>query len=86
MDRFASLGVIKNLPVFDPAKLEMFAARIEEMQARGLWTRQELVCLFAAMLPELAHKETGKLLDERMSWRRGKVAFSTRPTSPCTST
>ena len=66
LDRFASLGVIKNAPVFEPAKLEMFLAQIGEMKARGLWTRQELVDLFAAMLPEFAHKETGKFLDERM--------------------
>ena len=66
LDRFASLGVVKNPPVFDPAKLEMFVARIEEMKARGLWTRQELVDLFAAMVPEFAHQETGKFLDERM--------------------
>ena len=66
MDRFASLGVIKNPPVFEPAKLEMFLAQIGEMKARGLWTRKELVDLFEAMLPEFEHMETGKFLDERM--------------------
>ena len=64
--RFASIGVIKNEPVFDPAKLTLFLERISALKARGLWTREELVELFHAMIPEFGHKEMGKFLDEKM--------------------
>ena len=66
LDRFTSIGVIKNEPVFDPAKLTLFLSRINELKARGLWTREELVALFHAMIPEFGHKEMGKFLDEKM--------------------
>jgi FlaA1/EpsC-like NDP-sugar epimerase len=64
--RFASIGVIKNEPVFDPAKLTLFLDRIAAMRARGIWEREELVELFHTMLPEFGHKEMGKFLDEKM--------------------
>ena len=66
MDRFESIGVIKNEPVFDPAKLKLFLDRIAELKARGIWEREELVDLFHAMIPEFGHKETGKFLDDKM--------------------
>jgi FlaA1/EpsC-like NDP-sugar epimerase len=66
MDRFESIGVIKNAPVFAPDKLALFLERIREMKARGLWTRDELVALFHALLPEFGHKEMGKFLDDKM--------------------
>ena len=66
MDRFASIGVIKNAPEFEPAKLELFLERIATLKARGIWERDELVELFHTMIPEFGHKETGKFLDEKM--------------------
>lgn len=66
MNRFASIGVIKNQPVYDAAKLEWFLKTISAVQQRGCWDRQALVQIFHAMLPDFGHKETGKFLDERM--------------------
>lgn len=66
MARFESIGVIKNDPVFDPAALDDFAARIESMKQRGSWEKAELVELFNKMIPDFNHKETGKYLDGRM--------------------
>ena len=66
MDRFASIGVIKNEPNFDASSFEHFEASIREMRKRGTWTRGEIIDLFNAMIPEFAHKETGKFLDGRM--------------------
>jgi len=66
MDRFNNLGVIKNQPNFDQAKLEHFEARISELRAAGSWTRIDLIDLFNQMIPEFNHKETGKFLDGRM--------------------
>jgi len=66
MDRFASIGVIKNEPNFDSSSLEHFEVSIRAMRTRGTWTRGEIIDLFNAMIPEFAHKETGKFLDGRM--------------------
>ncbi|AGA32467.1 UDP-N-acetylglucosamine 4,6-dehydratase [Thioalkalivibrio nitratireducens DSM 14787] len=66
MERFESIGVIRNEPVFDPARLERFVARIAELKAGGVWDKLDLVALFHEMIPGFAHKETGKYLDSRM--------------------
>jgi len=66
MDRFESIGVIKNEPVYDAKGIERFASEIRAMRARGFWTRQQLIDLFNATIPEFNHKETGKFLDGRM--------------------
>jgi hypothetical protein len=36
------------------------------MKGNAVWTWEELVNLFAEMLPEFHHKETGKFLDGKM--------------------
>jgi len=66
VQRFKSIGVIKNEPVFDARALERFEREIHSMRSRGFWTRQELIDLFNETIPEFAHKETGKFLDGRM--------------------
>jgi FlaA1/EpsC-like NDP-sugar epimerase len=66
MDRFASIGIIKNEPVFDSARIEEFERRISAMRRRGRWAREEIIDLFNETLPEFKHKETGKFLDGRM--------------------
>ena len=66
MDRFDSIGVIKNEPEYDEAKLEHFLTTIERLRAQPTWDKPELVELFNFMIPEFQHKETGKYLDGRM--------------------
>jgi len=66
LDRFESIGVIKNEPSYDAAALERFESEIHAMRSRGRWTRAELIALFNATIPEFAHKETGKFLDAKM--------------------
>ncbi|MBD5406890.1 MAG: UDP-N-acetylglucosamine 4,6-dehydratase [Treponema sp.] len=66
MTRFTNLGVIKNEPVFEQEKLDLFVARIKLMREKGEWTRGELIDLFNEMIPNFNHKETGKFLDGRM--------------------
>ena len=66
MDRFENLGVIKNEPIFDEAKLEMFTTQINEMKDKREWTKEQIVELFFEMIPDFGHKETGKYLDGRM--------------------
>lgn len=66
MERFESIGVIKNDPVFDAAMLGEFEEAIARMKSAGLWTKDEIVDLFNRMIPDFGHKETGKYLDNRM--------------------
>ena len=66
MDRFESIGVIKNGPVYDAAAVAHFESGIRDMRKRGHWTRGELIDLFNATIPEFAHRETGKFLDGKM--------------------
>ena len=66
MERFENLGVIKNEPVFEQKKLDLFVSRIKLMREKGEWTRGELIDLFNEMIPNFNHKETGKFLDGRM--------------------
>jgi len=66
MERFDNVGVIKNQPDFDEAKLDDFMDGIETLRGKGTWTKDDIVKLYFGLLPEFAHKETGKYLDQRM--------------------
>jgi FlaA1/EpsC-like NDP-sugar epimerase len=66
MKRFETVGVIKNQPDFDEAKLDDFMDGIEALRAKGTWTKDDIVKLYFGLLPDFAHKETGKYLDQRM--------------------
>ena len=66
MERFDTVGVIKNQPDFDEAKLDDFMNGIEALREKGVWSKDDIVKLYFGLLPEFAHKETGKYLDQRM--------------------
>jgi FlaA1/EpsC-like NDP-sugar epimerase len=66
MERFDTVGVIKNQPDFDESKLDDFMNGIEALREKGTWTKDDIVKLYFGLLPEFAHKETGKYLDQRM--------------------
>ena len=66
MERFETVGVIKNQPEFDEAKLDDFMDGIDTLRNKGNWTKDDIVKLYFGLLPEFAHKETGKYLDQRM--------------------
>lgn len=66
MSRFESVGVIRNQPVLDRGQLDRFRDGIEALRIGPNWTKQEIVDLFFELLPDFAHKETGKYLDQRM--------------------
>jgi len=66
MERFETVGVIKNEPDFDEAKLDDFMDGIEALREKGTWSKDDIVKLYFGLLPEFAHKETGKYLDQRM--------------------
>ena len=66
MERFETVGIIKNQPDFDETKLDDFMNGIEALREKGTWTKDDIVKLYFGLLPEFAHKETGKYLDQRM--------------------
>lgn len=66
MDSFSGIGIIKNSPSYDENKLNKFTLDVENLIKIGSWNKQSLVKVFFDLLPEFAHKETGKYLDERM--------------------
>lgn len=66
MQRFETIGVIKNAPSFDEDKLTNFIEHIEKIKRGSTWDKPEIVELFNYMIPDFQHKETGKYLDARM--------------------
>lgn len=66
LGRFADIGVIRNVPYEDRRKLDHFKNEIARMRATECWTKSDLVRLFVETVPEFAHLETGKYLDDRM--------------------
>ena len=66
MNRFDGIGVIGNDPVYDDQRLDRFFSGVEDLREESNWDKQAIVDLFFDLLPEFAHKETGKYLDQRM--------------------
>lgn len=66
LERFANLGVIKNKLNIETAKLNMFEKTINGLRNSGAWSKSEILDVFHTMIPDFAHKETGKYLDSKM--------------------
>jgi FlaA1/EpsC-like NDP-sugar epimerase len=66
MGRFDSIGVIRNAAQFDSEQLDAFEEGIFRLRNQASWSKEDIVKLFYQLLPEFAHKETGKHLDQRM--------------------
>ncbi len=66
MSRLASVGVIRNPAKFYEDQLQRFEHGVNVLRAQGRWNKAQLMELFFEMLPDFAHLETGKYLDQRM--------------------
>ena len=66
MERFTSVGIIRNDPLFESEKLFFFEESIETIKNSNNWNREDIVALFHEMIPHFGHKETGKFLHDRM--------------------
>jgi FlaA1/EpsC-like NDP-sugar epimerase len=66
LDRFNSLGIIKNKFNVDDEKLQLFEDTISKLRNKGEWEKEQIVALFHIMIPDFGHKETGKYLDGKM--------------------
>lgn len=66
LNRFVTLGVVKNNFTTDQQLLNQFVEVVNEMRTQGKYDRHRLVELFLKLLPQFGHKETGKFLDSKM--------------------
>ena len=66
MTQFQSIGVIQNEAIFNDSKLNNFIDGIEKLRKKGAWEKKDILDLYSELLPDFAHKETGKYLDQRM--------------------
>ena len=66
MQRFKTVGVVRNQPEFDRVKLDKFSDGFDTLIREGVWDKDAIVKLFFGILPEFEHKETGRYLDQRM--------------------
>lgn len=66
LNRFLSIGVIRNEPLFAANKLDMFEKGISELKTNGTWTKTDIMDLIKQLMPDFHHKETGRHLDNRM--------------------
>lgn len=66
MERFENLGVIKNDAIYDEEKLNNFEKTIRGYIKNLSWTKKDIVKEFFKLIPDFAHKETGKYLDDKM--------------------
>ena len=66
MERFESIGVICNEAQFDEIRLDKFIRSIDELRVIKDWRKDDILKLYYELLPDFAHKETGRYLDQRM--------------------
>ena len=66
LQKHHNLGIVKNDPVFDEDKLNVFLNKVGQMRQDGQWNKEEIVDLFHYMIPDFGHVETHKYLDSKM--------------------
>lgn len=66
LDRFSSVGVVQNARIEEKTHLDNFLNNIYKLRSNGRWNKQEIVNEFRSVLPDFAHTELNKNLDQRM--------------------
>ncbi|PHS14927.1 MAG: UDP-N-acetylglucosamine 4,6-dehydratase [Kangiella sp.] len=66
MERFNNLGIIKNNAFYNSDLIIEFEQTIRQLKENRIWTKEEILQQFFKMIPDFAHKETGKYLDSKM--------------------
>ncbi len=64
--RYSEIGVVRNEAVAPQEQLQAFLQRIDALRNEQIWTKHDLLQAFRELLPNFAHMETGKNLDDRM--------------------
>jgi UDP-N-acetylglucosamine 4,6-dehydratase len=66
LERFESLGIVRNSAAAPKETLDYFLTEIKRLKKAQNWTRTDLITLFQKLLPGFKHYERGKFLDEKM--------------------
>ncbi len=66
LERFYSIGVIRNEGGFDKELLEQFSNRLDVIRNAKTWRKQQIVDLFMDILPDFKYFDVGKYLDSKM--------------------
>ncbi len=66
LDKFKSIGIIKNKMTIESAKLDEFETNIKAMQNSLKWRKEDILKEFFKLIPDFTHKEKRKYLDEKM--------------------
>jgi len=66
MERFQEVGIIKSHADFNGQDLDAFENGIRSLRESQGWDKDDILSLFFKVLPDFAHQETGKYLDQRM--------------------
>ena len=66
MDKFKSIGIIKNNSLYDEDLLNNFEAAIKKYKQNLSWTKDDIVREFLKLIPDFGYKDTGKYLDGKM--------------------
>ena len=66
MDKFESIGIIKNDPIYNEELLNNFETTIKRYKQNLSWTKDDIVREFFKLIPDFGYKDTGKYLDGKM--------------------
>jgi len=66
MQRFQSLGVIKNKLDFDAEKLNAFEQKMTEYKEQLSWSKEDIVSEFFKLIPNFEYEDKKKYLDGKM--------------------
>lgn len=66
LDTFKTLGIVKHQAEDPAASLDWFLQSVNDMRYQKKWTKQQLVELFKALIPNFNHLETHKYLGDKM--------------------
>jgi FlaA1/EpsC-like NDP-sugar epimerase len=66
LNKFKSLGIIKNELEYDENQLNDFERHISDLKSVATWSKQMIVDQFFKMIPNFDYHDTGKYLDNKM--------------------
>jgi len=66
MQKFQNIGIIKNDPLYDDVKLNLFTKTIQEFKQRLQWNKEDIVEEFFKLIPNFEYEDKKKYLDGKM--------------------
>jgi len=66
MQKFQSIGIIKNDPIYDDVKLNLFTKSMQEFKQKLQWSKEDIVKEFFKLIPSFEYEDKKKYLDSKM--------------------